>query len=520
MDVILAQNTDIIHNILRFLDNDGNSVVRFALSSKDLYDRIMRQEIVDPSLWKNLVCNRYKRSRCRPPFGMTLLDEDEFSEEDTRPTTITYRDLYVEKRRADFFAMIELRALSETLEDMLQVNETQQTIADGNPHVGQAWEPQQWHFLLRNREHCYDVFKSTARRHIGSNPSSSARDRLKGFLAARCVQDFYFADCMFTWKCLEVDIRLDRRVLDHQALQLNTARHLEEYVLLVCDIQKTPFDILLDDSCHSDVSVDISPAKKSLDDISGVCKDRIEEELGASASVTSKLKIVNDVLVNRCGFSGNVEDYYNYRNVLMDHVLESKTGMPLTLCIIYCCTCRRLGIAVQVTGLPGHIVVGFDTNDASNSTTESRSFIDVFHNCRFLSREDCRQLVGSYRIGWNEDFLEPLSTKMTIQRIFNNLRNCHEKALSHQQHPPPFCTDLLFQQHTVGMIHRYESTIACTLLDRLSDDLSIVLSPDLLRAYNLLPLRGLGRDPVINATHARALLELSSYAGLSYHNYA
>jgi len=522
MDVLLAQNTDILHNILIFLDNDGTSVVRFALSSKELYDRIMRQETVDPKLWKNLICNRWKRTRRRPAMSGTLVEEG-------RSMDISYRELYIEKRRADAQAIQRLEEMTSILQNVLQLSETQPMVDSQNPHVGQAWEYQGWNFLLRNRADYFDVLKSIARRHIVKS-SSSIRDRLMGFLAARCVQDFYLADCLLEWKQHVENFGEEQRP-QGQASQLRAACQLEKYVLLLCDIQKTPYELLRDDAFHSEDSLgerdldlnqdiaNISRAEKFLDDIARACKDRIDEELGTSASVTSKLKVVNDVLVNRYGFSGNVADYYNYRNVLMDHVLESKSGMPLTLCVIYCCVCRRLGIPVQVTGLPGHIVLGYDTNEELSSSSARRSFIDVFHGCRFLSRDDCRRIVASYGIGWREEFLEPLPTKMTIQRIFNNLRNCHEKALG-QREPPLFCTDLLFQQHTLGMVHRYPSEIACTLLERLAQDLSIVLSPDLLRIYNLLSPRGLGSDPVVNATHARTLLELSSYVGLSYHNYA
>ncbi len=522
MDILLAQNTDILHNILTFLDNDGTSVVRFALSSKVMYDRIMRQESVDPKLWKNLIANRWKRSRRRPAVSGTIAEEG-------RSMTISYRELYIEKRRADAQAVQRLQEMTSILQNVLQLSETHPMVDSESPHVGQAWEHQGWNFLLRNRADCFDVLKSIARRHIVKS-SSSICDRLMGFLAARCVQDFYLADCLLEWRQLVENSGEDERP-QGQASQQRAAYQLEEYVLLLCEIQKTPYELLLEDTFYSkknpeeldfdlnQESANITRAEQSLDEIAGVCKDRIDEELGTSANVTSKLKIVNDVLINRYGFSGNVADYYNYRNVLMNHVLESKTGMPLTLCVIYCCVCRRLGIPVQVTGLPGHIVLGYDIDDELTSPTERRSFIDVFHGCRFLSRDDCRRIVATYGIRWREEFLDPLPTKMTIQRIFNNLRNCHEKALG-QREPPLFCTDLLFQQHTLGMVHRYPPEIACTLLERLAQDLSIVLSPDLLRAYKLLSPRGLGSDPVVNATHARTLLELSSYVGLSYHNYA
>lgn len=519
-----------MHHVLTFLVNDGTSVARFALSSKGLYDRIMRHETFDPNLWKDLVCHRWKRTRRRPAIGDSIRVDDNQSG-DKGTMLISYRDLYIEKRRADADAIRRLEQMASVLQNILQLDETQRIVADGNPHIGQAWEHRCWNVLLRNRADFYDILKSTAGRHL-ENASSSVHDRLMGFLAARCVQDFHFADCLLEWKGLTENISEEPQ-LRTQVSQLKAAHVLEQHALLVCEIQKTPCELLEDDSLHPysnsihdenrfEVKQTItknSRATKSLDEIAKVCRDRIHEELEANASVTAKLKVVNEVLVNHYGFSGNSEDYYNYSNVLLDHVLESKTGMPLTLCVVYSCICRRLGIAVQLTGLPGHIVLGFDTNDETNATSERRSFVDVFHGCRILSTDHCRQIVASYGIGWREDFLAPLSTKMTLQRIFNNLRNCHEKAMS-QSKPPLFCSDLMFQQHALGMVNRYPPEIATTLLERLTQDLSIILSPDLLRAYNLLSPRDMGRDPVVNGTHARVLLELSSYVGLSYHNYA
>ena len=517
MDAILAQNIDILNYILSFLVDDGNSVVKFALSSKELYNRIIHEEDSNHDLWKTMILHRWKRTIGRP----SMFVEDGGAEDRTMP--ISYRDLYIEKRRADADAILRLNQIVTVLQSMLKLSETQGMISDQCVHLGRAWEHRDWNTLLRNRADCYDIFKSIARRHLGSS-SSSVRDKVMAFLAARCVQDIHFVDCLLEWK-RQLENGVEEPQSRTQSSQLKSVQLLEKFVFLICEMQRNPCELIQDDNNLSTFDEDVesshanaTPAKKSLDEIAKLCNDRIDKELGRDASVRSKLEVVNDVLVNQYGFSGNVEDYYNHQNVLLDRVLQSKSGMPLTLCILYSCVCRRIGIPVQVTGLPGHIVLGFDTND-TNVTSERRSFIDVFHGCRFLTSDDCRGIVAQYGIPWQEDFLAPLSTKMTLQRIFNNLRNCHEKSMMRAE-PPMFCSDLMFQAHTLSMVHRYPPEIAATMLERVTVDLAIGLSPDLLRAYKLLSPRGLQRDPVVNATHARALLELSSYVGLAYHNYA
>ena len=54
--------------------------------------------------------------------------------------------------------------------------------------------------------------------------------------------------------------------------------------------------------------------------------------------------------------------------------------------------------------------------------------------------------------------------------------------------PPLFCSDLMFQQRLVSMIHRASPETASTLLNRVGQELPIVLTPDLLRAFQLLTL--------------------------------
>jgi len=672
MDDIL-QNFDIFRHLLSFLANDGTSVVRLALSSRELQYKILQcPTTVDQRLWKELVWHRWKRN------SHHLKSSTRTRTRSSRHTSIStcsdmplssssisyYRELYIQQRCTDTEALRQLQHMTSDLHQsiVVQTRTTRTTGSDGGGDsdsdgnkgvredhgnttsptiivVGQAWDHPFWNSLLRNRESAMDIFKKTAQQQyfsrtsstssiIGDDASSSLSssssssvlyDRLLAFLAARCYQNFYLSDCLCEWKnlCRRLSMIENNHTSDggqqqqqqqhphlwapplpHQrtiSLQLNTALLLEQFVLLVGEIQKTPLELLekehdpptynnygnfdddddddTSDNTNSYISDNYSRATKCLDDIAAVCRarlllsQRLWQEQGTTNNVTAKLTLINEVLVNQYGFSGNTHDYYNYHNVLLDHVLESKKGMPLTLCVVYSCICHRLGIAVQLTGLPGHVVLGYDTTEEEEEDDEEgthtsnsgsgrqrqrqrqrrRSFMDVFHGGRILSITDCREIVASYQIEWRDEFLTPLSTNMILQRIFNNLQNCHEKAIAmigkkkknqHNSHskstiPPPllFCSDLMFQQRIVSMIHRSPPEIANTLLNRFVQELPIVLSPDLLRAFQLLPPPtsnggigiGIGTDPVhhvVTTTHDRVIVELSSYVGLSFNNYA
>jgi regulator of sirC expression with transglutaminase-like and TPR domain len=598
--------SEIKRQVISFLTNDATTLIRFALCSKGWYDHILRHETaIYPNLWKELVYRRWRRihrySRRRRSINRSRNEFEVWS---------SFRQMYKEKHQIDTDAIHQLKQMTTDLQIVLELNESDY-LNESDTHIGQGWNHRCWHTLLRDRIDNYDILKTMAKRYLpspsppavttsttnnttinanGSSSSSSSSllstssvstyDRLFGFLAACCIQNFHFADCLWQWKRLEENqngnINNDDNNDDDD---LNTARLLEHYALLICQIQKTPLELLDDEEDdnpsnaasrndddnnnvdnnndnNSDnfdanyMSIMNSRATTYMDEIANVCRERISYELEennnnnnnnnnvtsssssssslslSSSSVTSttitttaKLKVINKVLVDQYGFSGNSTDYYNYQNVLLDHVLVSKTGMPLTLCVVYSCICRRLDIHVSVTGLPGHIVLGFDDNDndtrsdveIGSSRRRRRSFMDVFNGGTILSVVDCQEIVEGYGVEWNDKYLTPLPLKSTLQRILNNLTNCHAQATTRRNtNPGPFHPDLMFQQRALGLIYRHPPEIVSSMLERFTQDLHIVLSPDLLRSYHLIPPRGIGIDPVVNATHARVLLELMS----------
>jgi regulator of sirC expression with transglutaminase-like and TPR domain len=57
------------------------------------------------------------------------------------------------------------------------------------------------------------------------------------------------------------------------------------------------------------------------------------------------------------GFRGNAQDYYDPRNSCLNDVLARKLGIPITLSILFMEVGRRVGLALEGIGLPGHFIV-------------------------------------------------------------------------------------------------------------------------------------------------------------------
>lgn len=57
------------------------------------------------------------------------------------------------------------------------------------------------------------------------------------------------------------------------------------------------------------------------------------------------------------GFSGNAADYYDRRNSFLHQVLARRTGIPITLAVLYMEVGRRVGLRVEGINFPGHFLV-------------------------------------------------------------------------------------------------------------------------------------------------------------------
>ena len=72
------------------------------------------------------------------------------------------------------------------------------------------------------------------------------------------------------------------------------------------------------------------------------------------------------------GFRGNRNDYFDPRNSFLNDVLERRTGIPITLSVVYLEVGWRLGLPLVPVSFPSHFLV--------SSTGARRVFIDSF-NC-------------------------------------------------------------------------------------------------------------------------------------------
>jgi regulator of sirC expression with transglutaminase-like and TPR domain len=83
---------------------------------------------------------------------------------------------------------------------------------------------------------------------------------------------------------------------------------------------------------------------------------RVKLETTANTESEDIITRSNDILFEQERFSGNRENYYDPDNSFLNRVLDRKTGIPITLSLIYIEVAGRLGLDMRGIGLPGHFI--------------------------------------------------------------------------------------------------------------------------------------------------------------------
>jgi len=125
-------------------------------------------------------------------------------------------------------------------------------------------------------------------------------------------------------------------------------------------------------------------------------------------------------------FVGNASNYYDYRNSLLDQVLSTGKGIPISLSVLYAAIVNRAtGIVLEGIGLPGHFILAPSSSTAATSNDLAPVFVDPFHGGKVLSLENCRHIVQRFGISWDEQMLRHVKNAEVWSRMVRNLANCH-----------------------------------------------------------------------------------------------
>lgn len=163
--------------------------------------------------------------------------------------------------------------------------------------------------------------------------------------------------------------------------------------------------------------LDVAAYLQRLDAMASVVSGRLGLEIEPQQIVAQ----INAYLFDEQGFRGNQTQYYDARNSFLNDVLERKTGIPITLSVVYIEIARQVGLPIVGVGLPGHFLVRY-------SALPTVFWIDPYYRGTILTLDDCQaRLAEMYgdRVVWDAAYVEPVSDHAILQRMLYNLKSIY-----------------------------------------------------------------------------------------------
>jgi regulator of sirC expression with transglutaminase-like and TPR domain len=166
--------------------------------------------------------------------------------------------------------------------------------------------------------------------------------------------------------------------------------------------------------------LDIKSTSLQIDELG----NRLSQKVKAPKRLrpTQLIEEINDFFFNEVKFKPNAHDYYNPANNYLNIVLERKTGIPITLSILYMRIASRLDFTLFPVNFPAHFLVKYILDDQS-----AEIVIDPFNMGRIMDDYSLKELLErSYprqNMVLTRGLLSNATASQVVVRLLNNLKN-------------------------------------------------------------------------------------------------
>jgi len=181
--------------------------------------------------------------------------------------------------------------------------------------------------------------------------------------------------------------------------------------------------------------LDAGPYLDLLDHMGEAAAHRIAGEALTDGPLAARVEALNQYLFSELGFFGNRERYDDPRNSCLNVVLDRRTGIPITLSLVYIEVARRAGLRAEGINFPGHFLVRIRP-DLHTDDPEDGLIVDPFHGGAILSEGDCRGLLRRHlgdEAAFDPSLLAPALRKPILIRMLLNLKRLYVQMRSFPQ---------------------------------------------------------------------------------------
>lgn len=165
----------------------------------------------------------------------------------------------------------------------------------------------------------------------------------------------------------------------------------------------------------------ISDYMNMMDEMGKELKSQIKNT--KSMRPTHIIEKLNEFFFDDKKFQPNVSDYYNPINNYLNIVLEKRTGIPITLSLIYIHLASYMDFKLHPVNFPSHFLVKYVLDE----DTDESIVIDTFNKGRIMDDYILQDLLNKAyprsTISLSNNLMKKTNSSQILIRVLNNLKN-------------------------------------------------------------------------------------------------
>jgi regulator of sirC expression with transglutaminase-like and TPR domain len=150
-------------------------------------------------------------------------------------------------------------------------------------------------------------------------------------------------------------------------------------------------------------------------------------ELNNRQTAFEKVKIINKIFFEFHGFKGDTVNYSSPLNSYINAVIESRSGNPLSLSILYSVLAQALNIPIYGVNLPNHFILAYMDEYGSRNYSDKKNdygvlfYINPFSKGTLIDENSIQKFIVELNLNPQRSFFEPCSNSTIISRMLTNL---------------------------------------------------------------------------------------------------
>ena len=159
---------------------------------------------------------------------------------------------------------------------------------------------------------------------------------------------------------------------------------------------------------------------------------RLRARTPQAAAAEERIVALNELLFDDLGYRGNAHEYYDPRNSYLNEVIERRTGIPITLSVLYMELGRRVGLPLEGVSFPGHFLVRVQVRGGTLildpfSGGAPQSEAELRSRLKRVIPQDVAPEVPVEELPLDQ-FLEPASKRQILVRVLRNLKGIYRET--------------------------------------------------------------------------------------------